>query len=130
MDACEGDLKAFERRLMEVVSFMQPDAKKWRGLLTTTLCFLLLSAYHWLSDPLTAEGRLLASLWNNKFFSFSLFCTIVLLLSGVHKRIVAPNIIVSRCRTVLTEYNMSCDDVSTFFIFSGRLKLKPRPPSP
>uniref|UniRef100_A0A5S6QYS8 Transmembrane protein 188 n=1 Tax=Trichuris muris TaxID=70415 RepID=A0A5S6QYS8_TRIMR len=122
MDACE-DLKAFERRLMEVVSFMQPDAKRWRGVLTTMLCLLLFSAYHWLLDSLTAEGRLIESLWNNKLFSFSVVFTVGLMLCGIHKRIVAPNIIVSRCRTVLAEYNMSCDD-------SGRLKLKPRPPSP
>ncbi|KAK7499004.1 hypothetical protein BaRGS_00009813 [Batillaria attramentaria] len=53
---------------------------------------------------------------------FAISCVVLLLLFlfGIHKRVVAPSIIASRCRHVLAEYNMSCDE-------TGKLILKPRP---
>ncbi|XP_052022692.1 nuclear envelope phosphatase-regulatory subunit 1 isoform X2 [Apodemus sylvaticus] len=60
------------------------------------------------------------SLWNHPFFTISCITLIGLFFAGIHKRVVAPSIIAARCRTVLAEYNMSCDD-------TGKLILKPRP---
>lgn len=45
---------------------------------------------------------------------------VILLLTGVHKKVIATSIITSRARQVLTDFNMSCDD-------SGKLILRPRP---
>ncbi|KAB0350330.1 hypothetical protein FD755_005912, partial [Muntiacus reevesi] len=51
------------------------------------------------------------SLWNHPFFTISCITLIGLFFAGIHKRVVAPSIIAARCRTVLAEYNMSCDDL-------------------
>ncbi|KAG8040638.1 hypothetical protein G9C98_002634 [Cotesia typhae] len=73
----ELDLKAFERRLTEVIASLQPSTLRWR---------------------------------------------IILFMLGVHGRVIAPSIITQRARSVLRDFNMSCDD-------TGKLILKPtRPP--
>ncbi|XP_036067217.1 nuclear envelope phosphatase-regulatory subunit 1 isoform X3 [Oryzias melastigma] len=98
-------------------------------------------AWNWLIDPDTQKVRIseqatqtvtcmqskaddgvsfLSSLWNHPFFTISCITLIALFFAGIHKRVVAPSIIAARCRTVLAEYNMSCDD-------TGKLILKPRP---
>ncbi|KAK2509752.1 hypothetical protein MC885_005643 [Smutsia gigantea] len=66
------------------------------------------------------EVSFFTSLWNHPFFTISCITLIGLFFAGIHKRVVAPSIIAARCRTVLAEYNMSCDD-------TGKLILKPRP---
>ncbi|MGH0144007.1 UNVERIFIED_CONTAM: hypothetical protein FKN15_014909, partial [Acipenser sinensis] len=53
------------------------------------------------------------SLWNHPFFTISCITLIGLFFAGIHKRVVAPSIIAARCRTVLAEYNMSCDDLQS-----------------
>uniref|UniRef100_A0A182JD72 Transmembrane protein 188 n=1 Tax=Anopheles atroparvus TaxID=41427 RepID=A0A182JD72_ANOAO len=72
--ACE-DLKAFERRLTEVIACLQPPTLRWR---------------------------------------------LILFVFGIHKLVIAPQIITSRTRNVLAEYNMSCDE-------TGKLIVRPRP---
>ncbi|XP_036603886.1 nuclear envelope phosphatase-regulatory subunit 1 isoform X2 [Trichosurus vulpecula] len=104
------DLKAFERRLTEYISCLQPATGRWR----TT------GAWNWLIDPETQKVSFFTSLWNHPFFTISCITLIGLFFAGIHKRVVAPSIIAARCRTVLAEYNMSCDD-------TGKLILKPRP---
>ncbi|XP_035596095.1 nuclear envelope phosphatase-regulatory subunit 1 isoform X6 [Oncorhynchus keta] len=101
------DLKAFERRLTEYVSCLQPATGRWR-------------TWNWLIDPDTQKVSFFSSLWNHPFFTISCITLIALFFAGIHKRVVAPSIIAARCRTVLAEYNMSCDD-------TGKLILKPRP---
>ncbi|XP_048752417.1 nuclear envelope phosphatase-regulatory subunit 1-like isoform X1 [Ostrea edulis] len=69
-----------------------------------------------------AEDSLISltqSLMNHPFFTISCVFLIFLFLFGIHKRVVAPSIIASRCRQVLTDFNMSCDE-------TGKLILKPR----
>ncbi|XP_023234944.1 nuclear envelope phosphatase-regulatory subunit 1-like [Centruroides vittatus] len=116
---CE-DLKAFERRLTEVIGYLQPQAKRWRIVLAVCASFTLIGAGLWLMDPHTSQVGLLESLLNHLFFTISSIILIILFLMGIHKRVVAPSIIVSRVRQVLGDFNMSCDD-------NGRLILKPRP---
>uniref|UniRef100_A0A8C5EXA8 Nuclear envelope phosphatase-regulatory subunit 1 n=14 Tax=Archelosauria TaxID=1329799 RepID=A0A8C5EXA8_9SAUR len=77
-------------------------------------------AWNWLIDPETQKVSFFTSLWNHPFFTISCITLIGLFFAGIHKRVVAPSIIAARCRTVLAEYNMSCDD-------TGKLILKPRP---
>ncbi|KAG5839193.1 hypothetical protein ANANG_G00202370 [Anguilla anguilla] len=92
------DLKAFERRLTEYVSCLQPATGRWRMILIVVSVCTATGAWNWLIDPDTQKVRV-------SFFS---------------SLVVAPSIIAARCRTVLAEYNMSCDD-------TGKLILKPRP---
>lgn len=111
------DLKAFERRLIEIVSCYEPIAKKWRILLTSHILVAAISAFLFISDPATSQISLFESLRIYKYSTANLIIITILLLFGVHKRISAPDLIVSRIKQVLRNYNMSCDR-------SGRLILK------
>ncbi|CAN0366357.1 nuclear envelope phosphatase-regulatory subunit 1 isoform X2 [Petromyzon marinus] len=114
------DLKAFERRLTEIISCLQPATGRWRMVLIVVSVCTATGAWNWITDPETQQVAFLVSLWNHSFFTVSCIVLIGLFLAGIHKRVVAPSIIAERCRTVLAEYNMSCDD-------TGKLILKPRP---
>ncbi|XP_076044505.1 CTD nuclear envelope phosphatase 1 regulatory subunit 2 isoform X2 [Oratosquilla oratoria] len=117
--ACE-DLKAFERRLTEVISCLQPATTRWRILLAVVSACTALGAYLWLTDPVTQNATFLQSLVNHIFFTAAAAILVLLFILGIHKRVVAPSIITSRTRQVLADFNMSCDD-------TGKLILKPRP---
>ncbi|XP_046545054.1 nuclear envelope phosphatase-regulatory subunit 1-like [Haliotis rubra] len=114
------DLKAFERRLTEVIDKLQPAARFWRIILIFISVCTAVGAWTWLWDPLTPQVSFTQSLLNHPFFTISCLVLVMLFLWGIHKRVVAPSIIASRCRQVLGDYNMSCDD-------TGKLILKPRP---
>ncbi|XP_028812595.1 nuclear envelope phosphatase-regulatory subunit 1 isoform X1 [Denticeps clupeoides] len=119
-DNISRDLKAFERRLTEYVSCLQPATGRWRMILIVVSVCTATGAWNWLIDPDTQKVSFFSSLWNHPFFTISCITLIGLFFAGIHKRVVAPSIIAARCRTVLAEYNMSCDD-------TGKLILKPRP---
>ncbi|CAM4525340.1 unnamed protein product [Leuciscus chuanchicus] len=119
MQKCRN-LKAFERRLTEYVSCLQPATGRWRMILIVVSVCTATGAWNWLIDPDTQKVSFFSSLWNHPFFTISCVTLIGLFFAGIHKRVVAPSIIAARCRTVLAEYNMSCDD-------TGKLILKPRP---
>jgi len=116
---CE-DLKAFERRLVEVIAYCQPQTKRWRVMFAIVSLCTAVGAWQWLMDPQTSQISFFQSLMNHLFFTISSTILILLFLMGIHRRVVAPSIIVSRVRQVLADFNMSCDD-------NGRLILKPRP---
>ncbi|XP_010211703.1 PREDICTED: nuclear envelope phosphatase-regulatory subunit 1 [Tinamus guttatus] len=113
-------LKAFERRLTEYIACLQPATGRWRMILIVVSVCTATGAWNWLIDPETQKVSFFTSLWNHPFFTISCITLIGLFFAGIHKRVVAPSIIAARCRTVLAEYNMSCDD-------TGKLILKPRP---
>lgn len=111
------DLKAFERRLTEIIACYQPQTKRWRILLLIAILTTSLTAFQWLTDPETKNVSFAESLHNHSFFTFNYIGLIILFIFGIHKKVVAPTIIVSRIRQVLENFNMSCDQ-------SGRLILK------
>jgi len=78
--ACE-DLKAFERRLTEIISSAHPSAIRWRVLLLVASVCVACGALWWLGDPQTAEVPFLASLMNHPFFSLSTVFIIFLFFS-------------------------------------------------
>lgn len=117
--ACE-DLKAFERRLTEIIASAHPAAQRWRVVLLVASIGVAMGAFSWLSDPLTAEVSFWSSLMIHPFFSVSAVTILVLLLLGIHRRVVAPSIFVSRVREVLYDFAMDCDE-------TGKLILRPRP---
>ena len=117
--ACE-DLKAFERRLTEIISSAHPSAIRWRVLLLVASLCVAVGACYWLGDPDTAEVSFFASLLNHPYFSLSSLFVVVLFLLGAHRRVVAPSIFVQRSREVLYDFAMDCDD-------TGKLILRPRP---
>ncbi|XP_036360470.1 nuclear envelope phosphatase-regulatory subunit 1-like isoform X4 [Octopus sinensis] len=118
---CQNDLKAFERRLTEVIDKLQPAARFWRIILIIISVCTAIGAWAWLWDPATAQISFIQSLWNHPFFTISCITLFALFMCGIHKRVVAPSIVASRCRQVLSDYNMSCDDTGKLIL------LKPRP---
>ncbi|CAL4089417.1 unnamed protein product, partial [Meganyctiphanes norvegica] len=68
--ACE-DLKAFERRLTEVICRLQPATTRWRMVLALVAASTALGAYLWLTDPITQDVTFLQSLLNHMFFTFA-----------------------------------------------------------
>ena len=73
--ACE-DLKAFERRLTEIIASAAPSAMRWRVILLLSSLSVAIGAFYWISDPATAEVPFFTSIVNHTFFSVS---TIILL---------------------------------------------------
>ncbi|XP_026468727.1 nuclear envelope phosphatase-regulatory subunit 1 isoform X1 [Ctenocephalides felis] len=114
------DLKAFERRLTEVIACLQPSTNRWRVVLAVISICTAVGAWYWLTDPTTPVVSLVQSLWSHPYFTISSIILILLFMMGIHKRVMAPSIITSRTRTILGDFNMSCDD-------TGKLILKPRP---
>ncbi|KAG7242571.1 hypothetical protein INR49_020284 [Caranx melampygus] len=114
------DLKAFERRLTEYVSCLQPATGRWRSKYLLVVIVITMAEKMCDSDSgVCLYGywglelvSFFSSLWNHPFFTISCITLIALFFAGIHKRVVAPSIIAARCRTVLAEYNMSCDDVN------------------
>ncbi|XP_033626524.1 nuclear envelope phosphatase-regulatory subunit 1-like [Asterias rubens] len=113
------DLRAFERRLTEYIEKQRPQSWCWRVVLILIATITALGAWCWLLDKETSQVSFVQSLYNHPYFAISGLCLILLFLCGIHKRVVAPAIITARCRSVLADFNMSCDD-------TGKLILKPR----
>ncbi|KHN87069.1 Nuclear envelope phosphatase-regulatory subunit 1 -like protein [Toxocara canis] len=129
--ACE-DLRYFERRLTEVIQSMHPSATRWRCtfillalkmrtvVLLIAFCCTLWSAYFWLMDPSIRSVTLLESLQKHIIFSASVPSLLILFAYiGIHNRVVAPSIIASRCRTVLADFSLSCDDGNCYRLEAG-----------
>ncbi|RZC33939.1 nuclear envelope phosphatase-regulatory subunit 1-like, partial [Asbolus verrucosus] len=74
--ACE-DLKAFERRLTEVIACLHPSTIRWRIVLIVVSICIATGAGQWLMDPETRIVPLSQSLTNHPFFIVStiMFCS-------------------------------------------------------
>lgn len=159
------DLKAFERRLTEVIACLNPSTLRWRSkncvvylfppgtflwpayiyfvyvvVLTIMSISTSVGAWYWLTDPKTSVVPLTESLLNHPIFTCATLLlsmlmalcsyqsgskmlygfSVLLFVIGIHKLVIAPQILTSRTRSVLNDFNMSCDD-------TGKLILKPRP---
>jgi hypothetical protein len=128
------DLKAFERRMIEIVSSLQPSIWRWRVILLILVVVTLLAFYALITDesstkiPTTVnKSSDKSSLYSNLFrkqiyFSVSFSLLIFAFLFGIHRKMFSSSKIIARFRYILADYNMSCD-------YDGRLILKPRPTS-
>ncbi|KAL3109209.1 hypothetical protein niasHT_016115 [Heterodera trifolii] len=117
------DMLFFERRLTEVISGMQPKVRNWRIVLFMLLLSTAYTAYHWISDPDLDSISFRESLAKHPLFTACVTVLMVLFLFfGVHKRVVAPKIIAQRCRYVLGDFCLSCDE-------HGKLIVRPAYPS-
>lgn len=130
------DLKAFERRMIEIVSSLQPSIWRWRVILLVLIVFTLVTCYVLITDDsstksttvnTSSDNSFLSSLYSNVFhkkiyFSVSFALLVFAFLFGIHRKIFSSSIIIARFRYILADYNMSCDS-------DGRLILKPRPNS-
>ncbi|XP_030381078.1 nuclear envelope phosphatase-regulatory subunit 1 homolog [Scaptodrosophila lebanonensis] len=107
--ACD-DLRAFERRLTEVVSSYRPSTVRWRLILISALLATVISFWYWLKDPHSATLPLYSSLWRHPAFSVSALVMIALFIFGIKKLVMGPMVITHRTRLVLRDFNMSCTD--------------------
>ncbi|CAF2575232.1 unnamed protein product [Rotaria sp. Silwood2] len=138
------DLKAFERRMTEIISSLQPSIWRWRLILLILVSVTLITFYVVITDvSLSFSSSTLAittssikkNIKNDKsylsiilsnlfrkelYFSFALGLLIFAFLFGIHRKMFASSIIIARFRYILADYNMSCDP-------DGRLIIKPRP---
>ncbi|XP_058486091.1 nuclear envelope phosphatase-regulatory subunit 1 isoform X2 [Solea solea] len=85
------DLMAFERRLTESISCLQPAANRWRMILLVVSVLLAAGAWSWLNDPNTQKVSFYLSLWNHPFFTIVCITFIALFFAGIHRRVVAPS---------------------------------------
>lgn len=128
------DLKAFERRMIEIVSSLRPSIWRWRLLLVFLVSMTLVSFYTLIAEISfeTSFGSISTNhsdtyqSWftsiffrREAFFSFSLSLLFCAFLFGIHRKIFASSILVARFRYILADYNMSCDE-------KGRLIMRPR----
>ena len=123
------DLKAFERRMMEIVSSLQPSIRRWRVLLMILICATVITFYLLITDESSAssiesnKASLYSTLFPKRIFFFVSFSLLICaFLFGIHRKVFASSIIIARFQYILADYNMSCDS-------DGRLILKPRPTS-
>ncbi len=140
------DLKAFERRMIEIISSLQPSIWRWRLILiilvfiTLTTFYILINNISFSSLSFTSTSSISSTsvsndIKNNKsyfsvfssklfrkemYFSISFGLLICAFLFGIHRKMFASSIIISRFRSILADYNMSCES-------NGRLIIKPRP---
>jgi hypothetical protein len=130
------DLKAFERRMIEIVSSLQPSIWRWRVILAILIFVTVMTFYAMCTDDTTNEtsissldsyeassflSLISAYLFRKQiYFSVSFILLISTFLFGIHRKMFASTIIINRFRYILADYNMSCDS-------DGRLILKPRP---
>lgn len=128
------DLKAFERRMIEIVSSLQPSIWRWRFILFL-LVFVTLITFYALIDEIFFAYRIELKSSNDSetnrslfsviffrretYFSISLCLLFSAFVFGIHRKIFASSIILSRFRYILTDYNMNCDSY-------GRLIMRPR----
>jgi len=113
------DMIFFERRLNEVITGMHPKAMKWIMLLVLTCSISIIAAYYWIMDPSIRYVSFYESLWRHPFFTGGFLLLFILFtFCGIQKRVIAPSIIAARCRNVLVDFYLSCDE-------QGRLIVRP-----
>ncbi|CAF0855547.1 unnamed protein product [Adineta steineri] len=130
------DLKAFERRMIEIVSSLQPSIWRWRVILFILVVVTLVTCYALITDDnstksssvnKSSDNSFLSTLYSHLlrkqvYFSISFSLLIFAFLFGIHRKMFSSSIIIARFRYILADYNMSCDS-------DGRLILRPRPTS-
>merc|ERR1712130_10376 len=115
-DVRESDLRAFEERLKQSIESLNPYAAKWRICLCSISLLTIISAYIWLNDPKTSNSSLLESLGTHPYFLISSLCLALLFFFGVHKRVVAPSILVQRLRYVLADFGLSVTENGSLIV--------------
>ncbi|CAP24833.1 Protein CBR-SPO-7 [Caenorhabditis briggsae] len=126
--ACE-DLKFFEKRLTEVITYMGPTCTRWRITIVVFAVIIGVTGSKYFANERVDQLQMtITDLLFTTHLDFTLCFIVALLLFGVlgvHRRIVAPTIVARRCRDALSPFSLSCDH-------NGKLIVKPavRPPAP
>lgn len=123
--ACE-DLKFFEKRLTEVITYMGPTCTRWRISVAIVIFAVLVGVIgsKYFANELQKIEIFqipMIDMFLTTHLDFTLCFFVGLLLFavfGVHRRIVAPTIVARRCRDALSPFSLSCDH-------NGKLIVKP-----
>ncbi|TKR94262.1 hypothetical protein L596_008572 [Steinernema carpocapsae] len=117
------DLKFFERRLTEIIAQMQPGASFFLIVILSLIFSGIYLAYLWIFDSSITMISLYEALEAQRLITVSVaILVIVLTILGVHKRVVAPRIMIDRIKTVLADFCLTCDEVVSVLVRSGRLR--------
>uniref|UniRef100_A0A0N5CEP5 Transmembrane protein 188 n=1 Tax=Strongyloides papillosus TaxID=174720 RepID=A0A0N5CEP5_STREA len=126
-DVSVSDMVYFDRRLNEIIYHKKRKAIKWRVILTASTLLAAYGGWFWLTDPTIRNvsfGRsslvpVFESLGNHSIFCFALSLLFFLFVFlRIHHRIVGSSIVASRCRKILTQYCLDCND-------EGKLIIQP-----
>ncbi|KAG1680647.1 UHRF1-binding protein 1-like [Nymphon striatum] len=90
-------LKAFERRLTEVIVSLNPSATRYRCIFVFMSICSVYGAILWLGDNDTFKTTLVQSLLNHMFFTISSIIMLLLLMGGIHRKVVAPSMLFHGC---------------------------------
>ncbi|XP_020806705.1 nuclear envelope phosphatase-regulatory subunit 1 homolog [Drosophila serrata] len=110
------DLRAFERRLTEVVASYRILTLRWRIILILLANLMIIGAYSWLED-LHTSLPFTQSIRSHPVFSVAALLFTLLIFLGKQKLIFAGKIMAIRTNGVLEIFNMECNEV-------GKLKMK------
>ncbi|KAF1769231.1 hypothetical protein GCK72_001046 [Caenorhabditis remanei] len=125
--ACE-DLRFFERRLTEVITYMGPSCTRWRITIVVFAVIIGVIGSKYVTREVNIEQfeTSISHFLFTTHLDFTLCVCVGFLLFGllgVHRRIVAPTIVARRCRDALAPFSLSCDH-------NGKLIVKPAVRSP
>ena len=113
------DLRAFERRLIDIQSHFNRTAGYWRLVFTLVSCLMAFFAYFFITDSNLTEYGFFSTLFSHRVLLLMAISFVTMLALGAHKKMFAPQVVAGRSRQALADFSMSCDD-------EGRLLLHPR----
>uniref|UniRef100_A0A0N4ZN73 Transmembrane protein 188 n=1 Tax=Parastrongyloides trichosuri TaxID=131310 RepID=A0A0N4ZN73_PARTI len=118
-DVSVSDMVYFDRRLNEIIYHKRRKAIRWRVVLMVSSLLTAYGAWFWMTDPTIRSTPVFESLGNHSIFCFSLSLLFFLFVFlRIHQRIVGSSIVASRCRRILTQYCLDCND-------EGKLIIQP-----
>ncbi|CAI8032869.1 Nuclear envelope phosphatase-regulatory subunit 1 [Geodia barretti] len=120
------DLKAFEQRVIDCVSHVRRRSIKWRVLVAVVLLWVVVSMWSWWTDG-SEHDNYLDMFYSNKSLCLSITVFFFVYILGFFDRQNAANIITNRCRSVLHDFNMSCNDQGKLIILKRTKMLSPDP---
>ncbi|XP_065913680.1 nuclear envelope phosphatase-regulatory subunit 1-like isoform X2 [Dysidea avara] len=116
------DLKAFENRLIECVTHVGRKTRVWKVLCATLSTFA--SLWAWIQDG-SSYSSYMEMIQTHWWLVTNLLFMVVLYLLGACDKYSAPKLISKRCKAVLHDYNMSCDERGKLILKKSKRQSQP-----
>ncbi|KAH8361275.1 hypothetical protein KR084_008386 [Drosophila pseudotakahashii] len=104
------DLRAFERRLAEVVTTENTSSFRWRLVLGAIFACSAISACHWMRVAKESESLVFRILSSHSAFAFSLATVCLLIMYGFNHAAKQDPAILRDTREMLTPFRLNCDN--------------------
>ncbi|XP_016944284.2 nuclear envelope phosphatase-regulatory subunit 1 homolog [Drosophila suzukii] len=114
------DLRAFERRLVEVVTTEKSNTFRWRLVLGAIFACSAISACHWMRDAKDSESLVFRILSSHSAFALSVATVCLLIMYGFNHAAKQDPAILRNTREMLSPFRLNCDN-------KGRLISLPSP---